>query len=59
VAAAPRRQDHQKSSHETVPDCRGHPGFSADCLETLEEIAQENAEISSTAVASNLLQFPA
>ena len=23
----------------------GTPGFSADCLETLEEIAQENAEI--------------
>ena len=30
------------------------PGFSADCLETLEEIAQENAESSSIMAASSL-----
>jgi len=35
------------------------PGFSADCLETLEEIAQENAEISSITAASNLPSFHA
>ena len=35
------------------------PGFSADCLETLEEIAQENAEISSTMAASSLPPSPA
>ncbi len=47
VAAALHRQDHREA-------CQGGraqriavvtPGFSADCLETLEEIAQENAEI--------------
>ena len=35
------------------------PGFSADCLETLEEIAQENAEIFKHTAASNLPPFPA
>ncbi len=35
------------------------PGFSADCLETLEEIAHENAEISSATAARNSRPSPA
>ena len=47
VAAALHRQDHRASWRRTA--CKRiavvTPGFAADCLETLEEIAQENAEI--------------
>jgi ferrochelatase len=34
------------------------PGFSADCLETLEEIAMENAEIFKAAGGKNFAAFP-
>ena len=36
-------RDWQRTACGASPSSR--PGFSADCLETLEEIAQENAEI--------------
>ena len=34
------------------------PGFSADCLETLEEIAMENAEIFKHAGGENFAAIP-
>ena len=46
VAAALHRQDHGELGKDGVRRIAVvTPGFSADCLETLEEIAQENAEI--------------
>ncbi len=46
VAAALHRQDLEQLAKEGVKRIAVvTPGFSADCLETLEEIAQENAEI--------------
>jgi ferrochelatase len=46
VAAALHRQDHEQLAKDGVRRIAVvTPGFSADCLETLEEIAQENAEI--------------